>query len=225
MHPVSLPSERASKPRARLTEAQVIQIFRFSLDSHRPSSANLATLFRVSEKAVRDIWTGRTWSRETWHLDKTRMLELKQTGRPKGCRDSRPRKKRGEVRIASSTLTGHSCNSSSGPSPIVMIGPTVDNVGPRQHTSDTNQFLHAGCCQYIARGNEQNQSFQHQQKCLSDSHRSDPAAEHTPPSTHLYPSLDEQLHKWDAFWTSPHTADPFASDWALAARGMPLFAR
>jgi hypothetical protein len=86
-------TRRASKPRARLTEDEVIQIFKLRLDSPRPASTKLATLYHVSEKTVRDIWKGRTWSRETWHLDTSRTLQVKQTGRPKGCRDRQPRKK------------------------------------------------------------------------------------------------------------------------------------
>ena len=85
---------KALKPRAGLTECQAVQIFRSKVDLPLKSSAALAALYHVSEKTIRDIWTGRTWSRETWHLDKSRMVLLKQPGSPKGCKDSQPRKKR-----------------------------------------------------------------------------------------------------------------------------------
>jgi hypothetical protein len=91
---IRLSTSNAAKPRARLNECQVVQIFRSKVDLPRKSSAELASLYHVSEKTIRDIWTGRTWSKETWHLDKSRTIQLKQPGRPKGCKDSQPRKKR-----------------------------------------------------------------------------------------------------------------------------------
>ena len=82
-----------AKPRARLSEAQVILIFQ-AKDSSPTTATDIAKVYGVSEKAIRDIWKGRTWSRETWHLDTSRPLPLKLTGRPKGSRDQRPRTKR-----------------------------------------------------------------------------------------------------------------------------------
>ena len=37
--------------------------------------------------------------------------------------------------------------------------------------------------------------------------------EHKTSSMQIYASIDEQLHDWDAFWTSFPSADPFHSDW------------
>jgi hypothetical protein len=89
------PMPSASKPRARLSERHVITIFQAkSPKTSASTAAKVARVYGVSEKAIRDIWTGRTWSRETWHLDKSRPLQLKLTGRPRGCRDTKPRKKR-----------------------------------------------------------------------------------------------------------------------------------
>ncbi len=90
----------------------------------------------VSEKTVRDIWTGRTWSRETWHLDTSRNLQLKQLGRPKGCRDSQPRKQRG-----SGLPLSRSCPSRCW---TEMSSSAFDH---RRHTSDTNHLLKPRCCQ------------------------------------------------------------------------------
>ena len=65
------------KSRAFLTEEQAVEIYRIKLHE---SSANLsegaraaavAEKFGVSEKAVRDIWSRRTWTRQTKHLDDT----------------------------------------------------------------------------------------------------------------------------------------------------------
>ena len=55
-------------------------------------AAHVSKIYGVSEKAVRDIWTGRTWSKETWHLDASRSRPLKKMGRPVGRQDTKPRK-------------------------------------------------------------------------------------------------------------------------------------
>ncbi len=68
----------------------------FRVRGSAPSAVSIAAYFDISEKAVRDIWTARTWSRETSYLDPTRTVKLKQIGRPKGCRDSKPRKTRAD---------------------------------------------------------------------------------------------------------------------------------
>ena len=86
-----------SRPRAILSEAQAIEIFHIKLVASTfmhacPSPNRIASSFGVSEKAVRDIWKGRTWARETHHLDPTRPAPLKKCcGRPRGSKDSRPR--------------------------------------------------------------------------------------------------------------------------------------
>jgi hypothetical protein len=87
----SLP-KRASKPRAVLTKSQVIAIFQ--LKHNLLSATKIARPYGVSEKAVRDIWTARTWATETWHLDPSRAVKIKQSGRPLGSRDSKPRNPR-----------------------------------------------------------------------------------------------------------------------------------
>jgi len=88
-------SVNASKGRAILNEAQAVQIFQAKVDAFmqpRPSSKKIGALFGISEKAVRDIWNGRTWRSETCHMDPTRPVQvMKQVGRPKGSKDSKPR--------------------------------------------------------------------------------------------------------------------------------------
>ncbi len=69
------------KPRAKLTQDQAVDIFK--MKSSAPSAAKESVIYGVSEKAVRDIWTGRTWSRETCHLDSARTVVIKHIGRPK----------------------------------------------------------------------------------------------------------------------------------------------
>ncbi len=78
----------AAKPRAKLTQADAIHIFAIRKST---SATIVAKAYGVSEKTIRDVWTGRTWKLETWPLDQSRALEMKPTGRPKGSKDSRPR--------------------------------------------------------------------------------------------------------------------------------------
>jgi len=51
---------RLSKPRAVLTESQAVSIMDLK---GKASSFDLAPVYGVSEKAIRDIWSGRTWSK------------------------------------------------------------------------------------------------------------------------------------------------------------------
>jgi hypothetical protein len=80
------------KPQARLTETEAIEIFK----SRGPnqSASSVCRRFGVSEKTVRDIWKGRTWAKETWHLDTSRVIKNVKVGRPVGCRDTKPRNKK-----------------------------------------------------------------------------------------------------------------------------------
>ena len=84
--------EATAKPRARLTVNDVLNIFRCK--QSRMQATTVANMYGMSEKAIRDIWTARTWARETWHLEPSRTLVLKQAGRPRGSTDSRPRQKK-----------------------------------------------------------------------------------------------------------------------------------
>ena len=80
------------KTRTKLTEADALDIFHCK--AQLMSAAFVSKKYGVSEKAVRDIWTGRTWSKETWHLDTSRSRPLKKMGRPVGREDAKPRKPR-----------------------------------------------------------------------------------------------------------------------------------
>jgi hypothetical protein len=94
---LSMQSEAAptfrSKQRSRLTEAEVIQIFCRWHDNKSPTV--VSNLYGVNEKTVRDIWSGRTWSKETRHLDPSRALAFKKAGSPTGSKDTKPRESRG----------------------------------------------------------------------------------------------------------------------------------
>ena len=88
---------QCAKPRAVLTKEQAINIFRISTFNYtkasRPTATSVAKAFGVSEKAIRDIWNGRTWCEETLPLDSSRQPKpRKKTGRPLGRKDSAPRR-------------------------------------------------------------------------------------------------------------------------------------
>lgn len=68
-------TSKVLKTRAILTVDQAVRIYRIKLDSNQrykskgALAAAVANSFGVSEKAVRDIWSGRTWLRETKLVD------------------------------------------------------------------------------------------------------------------------------------------------------------
>ena len=86
------PQNEVSKSRAKLTEYDALNIYHCK--GRIISASAKSKLYGVSEKAVRDIWTGRTWSRKTWHLDESRPFPAKKMGRPFGRKDAQPRKPR-----------------------------------------------------------------------------------------------------------------------------------
>ncbi len=188
------PVKGAHKPHARLTQQQAVDIFR--VRNSAPSAVKIAAFFDINEKTVRDIWAARTWSRETSHLDPTRTVELKQAGRPKGCRDSKPRKKRvGSTRAVSQ----------------------VDTPGA---TSSENEAAHGGYFTpqgpyendgYISRMNSTNLStgLHGARNSISSGESSE-----NRPSTRRVASVDDQLYNWgEEFWTSSKNKDPFINDW------------
>ena len=81
--------------------------------NHGKSTADVAREYGVSSKAIRDIWVGRTWYRETFHLDPSRSDAaerlMKRVGRPKGAKDSKPRRTKESQRskpLLSETVSG-----------------------------------------------------------------------------------------------------------------------
>ena len=72
--------------------ADAIDIFQSKVA--RRKASDLCKVYGVTKKAIQDIWRGRTWARETLHLDSSRVLPFKKVGRPLGRRDTQPRKKR-----------------------------------------------------------------------------------------------------------------------------------
>lgn len=83
----ALSSLQACRTRSILTIGEAIQIFEIKIQSGAHCRAcTVAASFGISEKAVRDIWKGRTWHNETKHLDPLRAGlpdRLKPPGRPR----------------------------------------------------------------------------------------------------------------------------------------------
>ena len=92
------PEYRCPKPQAVLTKDKVIEIFKISLKgsvTEKPNASLVAREYGVHEKTIRDIWTGRTWHDETQPLAIDREPRQRaKTGRPLGCKDSVPRRRK-----------------------------------------------------------------------------------------------------------------------------------
>ncbi len=70
------------KPRAVLTREIALNIFRYKIENVQAvesavswHASMLAGMYGVSEKTIRDIWTARTWSKETDILEPTRRTK------------------------------------------------------------------------------------------------------------------------------------------------------
>ena len=85
------PIEKGKITRTKIAMADAIEIFK--LKGPSSSATSVGKAYGVSEKAIRDIWKGRTWAKETWHLDMARPWHFKRMGRPTGSKDKNPRKK------------------------------------------------------------------------------------------------------------------------------------
>ena len=176
------------KQRARLTEADVISIFKIKLSCI--SATTICRSYGVSEKAIRDIWCGRTWAKETFHLDPSRALVLKQVGRPKGRRDSRPRQKR--VLLQSITLNDSSIT------PLDADEETM--LKPSPDFRDESKSL---SIEDLKGRDLHSIAADHFETCWSKSAN----------LRCCLLTLDEQLYGWDGVRCELRNPDPFKSDW------------
>lgn len=93
----NFPPMPAIHTRPILTKDKVQQIFAMKMKSYAScvhvkadSVISTAVKFGVSEKAIRDVWSGRTWCDITgMPRNPNRRLSA---GRPKGAKDKKPRK-------------------------------------------------------------------------------------------------------------------------------------
>ena len=193
----------ALKTRAKLSEAQAIAIFQIKKSSPSPSAAETAKLFCISEKAVRDIWSGRTWTKETWHLDTSRILSQKNVGRPKGCKDSKPRETK------TYTKQQHQITSyidSEGP---VSAAKEIGLKAPGTKAAASSAVRKMPSVQpaislQLASANMQSVSYRPRRALPTQ----------LPTSPRGAASVDQQLHEWgQIFWIEDERADPFQTDW------------
>ena len=92
-------TSKKSKAVRFLNADQVTEIFRQKptngCEVPARSSSTIARIYGVSAKTVRDIWCGRTWHRQTMHLDPMRPLRPpSRHGRPLGSKDKAPRRRK-----------------------------------------------------------------------------------------------------------------------------------
>ena len=120
------------KPKAILTSHDAVNIFKRSLPHFTPKNTSavvVAQEYRVSEKAIRDIWTGRTWSEATDHLAPHRAPRTpRPTGRPRGRLDTKPRKQRACVKFTGLKPAAPSSKSESTP-PIARSSAARREIG------------------------------------------------------------------------------------------------
>ena len=206
----------ALKTRAKLSVEQVIEIFQNKGTTATSSAAVVARQYGVSEKTVRDIWKGRTWCGETWHLDTSRVVQTKRIGRPKGCKDSKPRKPKADGRDEAS------CSP-----PDHLAGDASAAFDP------TSDFEESAEC--VDRGHTETSSSD---TTLTDTRAAastarplpapsgQPHAPAPPPlSSSAAQSVDQQLHEWGrALWLDLESADPFRRDWNPPPAGAPAAA-
>jgi hypothetical protein len=190
----------ALKTRAKLSVDQVIEIFH-TKGTALNSAANIATLYGVSEKTVRDIWKGRTWCDETWHLDTTRVLQTKRIGRPKGCRDSKPRKQKTDGKDEIFSLA-----------PDLHLGEASKSVDQNRKVDETSGRMDRVLGLYLPSDVKDDLTVAH---LISASDSPPQSFASSPlPSSGAVQSVDQQLHEWgQALWLDLERADPFRKDW------------
>ena len=141
------PQQELSKTRAKLTESDALSIYHCKTSV--TSASAISKLYGVSEKAVRNIWTGRTWSKETWHLDESRPFPTKKMGRPFGRKDAQPRKPRSLRTIPESSTTSQTPVDVSLASESIDIAPLfsiVMNEWPQARKMDTEEVPSSALC-------------------------------------------------------------------------------
>ena len=190
----------AVKPRARLAVLDAVKIFK--LRGSEIQATSVANMYGVSEKAIRDIWTARTWARETWHLEPSRDMVLKQAGRPKGRTDSKPRRTKARVDRRRTQ------NNVSRPSKGQPVGHSRQLSGGAYFAS-ADSFAIADAARL-------------QLPCAVQLGRAGGAWYDVKAQAPVPPSLDEQLGAWDLGACSPESWDPFERDWGRARAGLAM---
>ena len=191
------------KPRARLTEGQAIHIFEYNRSEQAPSSAKLAAWYGVSEKAIRDIWTGRTWSSVTQPPAPDQPRGRRMVGRPEGRKDQWPRRK---IFVVSSQLAGTTILTRSETN--MTLG---DETSPFRPEAEINTAL----LPIDQREPDDCLSMSHTQTHIGIESASTCFNTDLPS---FETSVDEQLHAMRrTFCISAQHPDPFRRDWTWTA--------
>ena len=103
------------KARQVLTEREAVEIFLLKASKDCGSIdfrvQDVAKRYRVSSKTIRDVWRGRTWLTATFDFWKTEDRPMpRRLGRPKGSKDTRPRKAKFQIEVAVTCDSGHEHN-------------------------------------------------------------------------------------------------------------------
>ena len=202
---------KISKARARLSKAEVIQIFKLRVCTDRTSklqtALEVARTYCVNDKTVRDIWNGRTWAHETKHIDRDKEMSPSRLGRPKGHKDSKPRQRRsvGKCNLDSAIRQKAQKKSHHADGAFSKHG----------HLKRLN-FFHFDIKTSLDR--EQTISdgdvAQHALSVLKAFHFARSSSSH-------FESIDTRLYAWDQDPTSsPEFHDPFQDDWVAAKQNL-----
>ena len=186
------------KHRVRLSESEAISIFKLKTTT---SAICVAKLYDVSEKAVRDIWTRRTWANETWYLNALRPLSGNE--RSKWCE-----------KIALNTYS----------SPVKGSSASIEQTSCPEISTPGNEHCLLTCCPFPKSTSVLQCSFSEtptlgNKQCFL-------ACCPTPkrtlvlPSAQVLPLLEENavdtiLFSWERKSQSCLT-DPFAQDWVTS---------
>jgi hypothetical protein len=203
------------KTRAKLSVEQVIEIFNIKDALPTNGAARTARMYGVSEKTVRDIWSGRTWCDETCHLDTSRVLEPKSIGRPKGCRDSKPRKQKRDGRDSDSCMALDSYASE--------ISARAE-CGRKGETIESPEKIHATLMD-VEYGSEINSALHMAQSIAAPSCYPTLLPQALAPAPNpsqgaSAQSVDQQLQEWgQSLWLDLETSDPFREDWKPEQEG------
>jgi hypothetical protein len=221
----------AKKPHSVLLIHQVIEIFKVKIanaqseNKEKISASSLSRKYGVSEKTIRDIWLGHTWNQETWHLDPTRPLIRKQTGRPKGSKDRVPRKFKDEALIRGCTVGKDQ------PAGFTSVGNNPESsckdlssersssIDGRTSSSRNLPPIAAAKITDIHDSHQLGSSGVETHRDIST--RNDPTAVSGQPAAQQGvglggESVDDILHRWaQRPQQPPAVGDPFRSDWPL----------
>lgn len=127
-------SIQACRTHAILTAEQAVEIFKIrdeSVGKRKCPARIVGKSYGVSEKAVRDIWNGRTWYKETMSLDPARVgmpMRLRLPGRPRGCAGKKATKKVFNRKNQANHVPDSAVKSAGGSREVDSIWPSIEQI-------------------------------------------------------------------------------------------------